>query len=242
MADTDRLQIIHFDTETLVLSVLLDDFSDVGAVSFLQYQLVVPNKDSLDGVHFVPSNTKKRIAYKCKIFPPLVGEYESRYPTEADYESYANATKEMGVYKERTWSNVTEYGQYIVKDESEYVEHRRVGTIKVMDRNQGNKVVGELPAPSGNGGIELFQGELIMTSDGGEDACYGEVKVYNWRTGENVTSLPLPRETHGYIEWEWDRGMLPNSSTYFIGPNLSGGNGREKESRVCFYGLPHVEE
>lgn len=78
--------------------------------------------------------------------------------------------------------------------------------------------------------------DLLLASgeDAGDDAFYGEMRLLDWRTGQQVKSIPLgfgPRR----IECEWDRGPLVGpSQTFFTAyPNWEGGDGDTSVVAFC---------
>jgi hypothetical protein len=56
---------------------------------------------------------------------------------------------------------------------------------------------------------------LVPSENSGEDAFYSGLRLFNWKTGKLVKQIQYP-DTLPYIECEWDRQFIPNSSLWYV--------------------------
>ncbi|KAI9335713.1 hypothetical protein BDR26DRAFT_865640 [Obelidium mucronatum] len=100
LCDTDGLQVVLFDEETLLLKVLLDDFDANGACEFQEHKLVIPDENSVTGAHFqqLPSPEPQRIVYKATLHPDFIQTLSGYWylPTDQEKQDYDQTVILMG--------------------------------------------------------------------------------------------------------------------------------------------------
>ncbi|KAI9328171.1 hypothetical protein BDR26DRAFT_874474 [Obelidium mucronatum] len=236
LTPTDGLQIIHFNRKSRILTVvlgsnnsvvesLLSSFGRLPAAvpsRVFQYKLVVPDQDSLDGIHFqlISSAEPKFITYRAPM-----STQELTYPkSNLDFEAAIKEIEALPVTDEGENYNVGDFA--LLEDRRTYTN----GRIHVIDTSDDEKRrnyrftdpndvdTGDLSINHHmNAAVQGFLGDHILLPVGGTaDGFWFPIELYNWRTGESVHTVYSPKEMDEWVPNDWDRGLLPNSSTFYL--------------------------
>jgi hypothetical protein len=222
--DDDFLQVIHFDENLRILSVLLDDADSRGAVTFKKFRL---DGDQLENFQFafLEGSDDRRVVYRAP------RECQFYRATQQEYQAYNEILSQISPHQSRL---------PLVSNGME-VDRAWKGPAIYTVRHCDGEVAGTLTVEHHcNHGVQAFSGDYILLppENSGEDAFYDDMLLYNWRTKELVKTIKLPAGMNGYIETEWPRGLLPSSSTWFVLADCSFGRGARK-TVVYFYGPEH---
>lgn len=240
--ETDRLQLIDFKDQNL--TVLLDAVGENNTAIVKRFKLEFNDDSKIDEIKFTlheDDSLPESVEYKAPR-PPHIGISFNYHSEDEAFESYGNVCKNLGLnWNWMTSRLFTSNGMAIDwwdKDKWESHGCPIFDTFQYTIRDcASNDIVSQLQAyHHGNFGIQAFHGDYILlpAEYSGEDAFYGEMRLFNWKSKELVKRIELPDSMNGYIEVEWDRGLLPNSAIFFVIVDISGGSA-EAETIVCFY-------
>mmetsp|Transcript_111266 Transcript_111266/g.346848 ORF Transcript_111266/g.346848 Transcript_111266/m.346848 type:complete len:316 (-) Transcript_111266:120-1067(-) len=215
LAPPTRLRFTSFDGSALTV-IIDDDSEDSGEVLMRKFRLMDAGAEDLRRVHFA------------EVAEPLRVQYHPRQ----GWIALRNLLDRHGL---RGYGGLLSDFQ-VAPMEGGDVEHP--DGFVVQDAHSGEELGCVFAEHHRNhswmGGA--IDSELLLAcgDDDNEDAFYSEMRLLDWRTGQQVKSIPLglgPRR----IECEWDRGpLLGLSQTFFTAyPNVEGADADTSVVAFC---------